>query len=58
MNNSFDFVFFFFSHAVIKQEELDYIKEIKEENIKLKETLRFKERELEAKGAESEAVSL
>ena len=42
---------------VIKQEELDYIREIKEENIKLKETIRFKDRELETKGSEAEAVS-
>ena len=41
----------------IKQEELDYIREIKEENIKLKETIRFKDRELETKGSEAEAVS-
>lgn len=44
-------------HLVIKQEELDYIKQIKEENIKLKETCRFKDRELEQKVSESEALS-
>ena len=42
---------------VIKQEELDYIREIKEENIKLKETIRYKDRELETKASETEAVS-
>jgi hypothetical protein len=41
---------------VIKQEELDYMKQIKEENIKLKEALRFKEREIEQKNSESEGV--
>jgi hypothetical protein len=71
---------------VIKQEELDYIKQIKEENIKvsfcflffcddnfialilensfknqfilkLKETLRFRDREIDQKNNESEGVS-
>lgn len=41
---------------IIKQEELDYIREIKEENIKLKETIRFKDRELETKASETEAL--
>lgn len=43
-------------HIVIKQEELDFIKQIKEENIKLKETKRYKDRELEQKLSETEAV--
>lgn len=43
-------------HIVIKQEELDFIKQIKEENIKLKETNRYKDRELEQKLSETEAV--
>jgi hypothetical protein len=41
---------------VIKQEELDYIRQIKEENIKLKEAVRFKDRELEQKNNENEGV--
>ena len=42
---------------MIKQEELDYIRQIKEENIKLKEAVRFKDRELEQKNNENEGVS-
>lgn len=42
----------------IKQEELDYIRQIKEENIKLKENIRFKDREIEQKNEDNEAVSL
>jgi hypothetical protein len=42
---------------VIKQEELDYIRQIKEENIKLKEANRSKDREIEQKLTETEAVS-
>lgn len=41
----------------IKQEELDYIRQIKEENIKLKESIRFKDREIEQKNQDNEAVS-
>lgn len=41
---------------VIKQEELDYIRQIKEENIKLKEAVRFKDRELEQKNNENEGL--
>lgn len=41
---------------VIKQEELDYIKQIKEENLKLKEALRFRERDMELKSTEYESV--
>lgn len=44
-------------HLVIKQEELDYIRQIKEENIKLKEINRFKEKEIEQKMTESEALT-
>lgn len=40
----------------IKQEELDYIRQIKEENIKLKETIRFKDREIEQKNEENEGL--
>ena len=43
-------------YLVIKQEELDYIRQIKEENIKLKELIRFKDREIGQKASESEAV--
>jgi len=41
---------------VIKQEELDYIRQIKEENMKLKESLRFKEKEIEQKQTDNEAL--
>jgi len=41
---------------IIKQEELDYIRQIKEENIKLKEAIRFRDKELEQKMAESDAL--
>jgi hypothetical protein len=41
---------------VIKQEELDYIRQIKEENMKLKESLRFKEKEIEQKQMDHEAL--
>lgn len=44
-------------HLVIKQEELDYMTQIKEDNIKLKELNRFKDRELEQKLSETEALS-
>lgn len=43
-------------HIFIKQEELDFIKQIKDENIKLKEMNRYKDRELEQKLSETEAV--
>jgi hypothetical protein len=43
-------------NLVIKQEELDYLKQIKEENIKLKEAIRFKEREIEQKNTDNEGV--
>jgi hypothetical protein len=39
---------------IIKQEELDYIRQIKEENLKLKETAKLKDRELEQKNVENE----
>ena len=41
---------------VIKQEEMDYIRQIREENMKLKEANRFKDKELEQKATETEAV--
>jgi len=41
---------------IIKQEELDYIRQIKEDNIKLKEAMRFKDKELEQKTAEADAL--
>ena len=47
---------FFNFEIVIKQEELDYIRQIKEENIKLKEAIRYRDKELEQKLAETEAV--
>lgn len=43
-------------HIVIKQEELDFIKQIKEENIKLKEMNRYKDRELDQRLSETEAL--
>ena len=43
---------------MIKQEELDYIRQIKEENIKLKEAVRYKDREIEQKNGETEAVRM
>jgi hypothetical protein len=39
------------------QEEQDYIRKIKEENLQLKESLKFKEKELEQKNADLESVS-
>jgi len=41
---------------VIKQEELDYIRQIKEENIKLKEVIKYKDREIEQKNTEHEGL--
>lgn len=41
---------------MIKQEELDYIRQIKEENIRLKENIRQKDREIEQKNSDNEAV--
>ena len=43
---------------VIKQEELDYVKQIKEENLKLKDAIRYKDKELNQKNYELESVSL
>lgn len=40
----------------IKQEELDYMRQIKEENIKLKEAVRYKDREIDQKNEENEGV--
>ena len=42
--------------SVIKQEELDYIRQIKEENIKLKEAVKYKDRELDQKNLEHEGL--
>lgn len=41
---------------IIKQEELDYIRQIKEENIKLKETIKYKDREIEQKNTDHDAL--
>lgn len=41
---------------MIKQEELDYIRQIKEENIRLKESIRLKDREIEQKNSDNEGV--
>ncbi|RNA18070.1 RILP -like protein [Brachionus plicatilis] len=41
---------------VIKQEELDYIRQIKEENYRLKETIRLKDREIEQKNSDHEGL--
>jgi len=42
---------------IIKQEEMDYIRQIREENMKLKEANRFKDKELEQKATEVEALT-
>jgi len=41
---------------VIKKEELDYIKQIKEENIKLKDSVKYKDREIGQKNGELELL--
>ena len=43
---------------VIKKEELDYIKQIKEENIRLKESIKFKDREIDQKTNDLEKVKI
>jgi hypothetical protein len=51
-----DAVLLNFFNQAMEQDEQDYIKKIKEDNMQLKNSLKFKEKELEQKNSDLESV--